>query len=164
MTVTPSTSKEKHYSPPDSLINNSAIKACVCLLPCSHAAPKDASHAPLSPHGVNVCGRYQLKQISKQNKVQSTFWLRKTAVAGQPGITRLLPTINSLACPRETGGRKRERGKVGWMEGGGGGGGRRGAVEFQCADGAEHPAEPMMLFVLSADRRGADNQPQATAN
>ena len=88
------------------------------------------SHAPLSPHGVNVCGRYQLKQISKQNKVQSTFWLRKTAVAGQPdqpGITRLLPTINSLVCPRETGGaREKAREREGGMDGGmDGGRGRR---------------------------------------
>lgn len=67
----------------------------------------------------------------------------------QPGITRLLSTINSLMCLEETRGEREKE------EGGGG--------EFQCADGAE---QPMMLFVLSADRIGGEHRvnPQATTN
>lgn len=69
----------------------------------------------------------------------------------QPGITRLLSTINSLMCLEET----RGRGEKEELEGGG--------AEFQCVDGA---GQPRMLFVLSADLIGGEQRvnPQATTN
>lgn len=69
----------------------------------------------------------------------------------QPGITRLLSTINSLMCLEETRGRG---GKEELEEGG---------AEFQCVDGA---GQPRMLFVLSADLIGGEQRvnPQATTN
>lgn len=70
----------------------------------------------------------------------------------QPGITRLLSTINSLMCLEET----RGRGEKEELEEGGG-------AEFQCVDGA---GQPRMLFVLSADLIGGEQRvnPQATTN
>lgn len=69
----------------------------------------------------------------------------------QPGITRLLSTINSLMCLEET----RGRGEKEELEEGG--------AEFQCVDGA---GQPRMLFVLSADLIGGEQRvnPQATTN
>lgn len=69
----------------------------------------------------------------------------------QPGITRLLSTINSLMCLEETRGRG---GKEELEEEG---------AEFQCVDGA---GQPRMLFVLSADLIGGEQRvnPQATTN
>lgn len=69
----------------------------------------------------------------------------------QPGITRLLSTINSLMCLEETRGRGGKRGAGG------------GGAEFQCVDGA---GQPRMLFVLSADLIGGEQRvnPQATTN
>lgn len=72
----------------------------------------------------------------------------------QPGITRLLSTINSLMCLEETRGRGEKEEQEEEVGGG---------AEFQCVDGA---GQPRMLFVLSADLIGGEqsvNQ-QATTN
>lgn len=128
--------QDEHFSLPDSLINNSAIKARLC----SHAAPKDASHTPLA-HG----GRYQLKQIWKKNKVQSTFSSRKwlwpvgQISQGLHGFCQL--SIASCARERQEGER---------------GGGREETVRSEPADDS----------CLSCPRIGGEqeNHPQATAN
>lgn len=74
------------------------------------------------------------------------------AVTGQPdqsGITRLLSTINSLVRPRETRGGREEVG--GGREEGG-----SGVAETVQSN------QPMMLFVLSADRRRRAREPPAS--
>lgn len=136
--------QEEHYSLPDSLINNSAIKACLCLPGCMQHGKK-----PPPLQGVNLCGRFQLKEISKQNKVQSTFlfrkWLRPVSQISQglQGFCQL--SIAPCAC--------------GWGGGGGGGGreregGREERGEFQCADGAEQPADDAVCPVRGPEESG----------
>lgn len=119
------------------------------LLAWLHAAPNGVSHPP-HLHGVNLCGRYQLKQISEQNKVQSTFrkWLRPVSQISQglQGFCQL--SIASCAWDRHEGERRWE-GEAGWM-----------SVNAQTVQSNQ----PMMLLVLSADRRTAENHPQATTN
>lgn len=72
----------KHYSLPDSLINNSAIKACPCMpAECSTEAASSHSltHSTHSHPFLNTHHQCrlasQLKQCTQQNKVQSTFLL-----------------------------------------------------------------------------------------
>lgn len=98
------------------------------------------------PHSLHpLLWRYQLQQIWKQNKVQSTFlylkwlWLVNQISQGLHGFCQL--SIASRVRERQLGGKR--------------GGGREGGRE----GGTVQSNQPMMLFVLSADRRRPGEPP-----